>query len=239
MHKITNFTGSAARHGWEKMAPSSFVTSRPSPANVVTDAHVLPASKRPLSGTPHSPSNPTDAGLNLCFNVPFSSNLAGPDGDDILHASPRALDRWLHPEGTPEGTPTYKLPIHARNLETLRQLCREACEGIGHPKLDATVTSSEPKGVSPLQRPSHKGLVTNVCLSGDAETVQNMRGRILKETPLALVCVLSCKLTLRLFLATVVDGRTPRSTRLLAQGTGRANNEYRTRCVPTSTLTRT
>lgn len=185
MHKITNFTGSAARHGWEKMTPAAFGMSRPSPAN--TDGHISPATKRPLNGSPHSPTNPADAVLNLSFNVPFSSNLAGPDGDDILHATPGALERWLHPEGTPEGTPTHKLPVHVRNLEALRRLCRDVCEGTDHPKLEAAVTSSEPKAIPALQRRPLKGLVTNVCLSGDAETVHRMRGKILNETPLAMV----------------------------------------------------
>ncbi|KAI9828239.1 MAG: hypothetical protein M1826_006065 [Phylliscum demangeonii] len=185
MHKITNLTGSA-RHGWERMTPT-FGLSRPS-ANPNPDAAYLPSAKRPLSSSPHSPTAMADAILHLSFNVPFSSNLAGPDGDDILHASPGALERWLHPEGTPEGTPIHKLPVHVANLEALRQLCREVGENAEGKSLEAAVTSSEPKGITALQRRPSKGLVTNVCLSGDAETVHRMRAKILHETPLAMRC---------------------------------------------------
>lgn len=185
MHKITNLTGSA-RHGWEKMTPAAFGMSRPN-VNVNSDSPISPSLKRPLTSSPRSPATPSDGIVHLSFNVPFSSNLAGPDGDDILHASPGAIERWLHPEGTPEGTPTHKLPVHASNVEALRRLCREIGEGSEGRRLEAAVTSSEPKAIPALQRRPLKGLVTNVCLSGDAETVHRMRGKILHETPLALV----------------------------------------------------
>jgi hypothetical protein len=126
--------------------------------------------------------------VTLSFNIPFSSSLPGPAVDDILHATPGASQRWLHPDGTAEGTPVHKLPVHARNVEQLRELCKQLSEGSIGRKLEATVTSSEPKATPSLQRRRVKGLVTNVCLSGDAETVQRMRGKILNETPLALVC---------------------------------------------------
>jgi hypothetical protein len=184
---ISNFTGTA-RHGWEKMTPAAFGMSRPTPPN--GDGPIpSTTNKRPMTSSPQTPSTPGDGVLHLSFNVPFSSNLAGPDGDDILHATPGALERWLHPEGTPEGAPVHKLPVHARNLENLRRLCREICDSTdGGRRLEAAVTSSEPKPIPTLQRRQPKGLVTNVCLSGDADTVMRMRGRILKETPLAMVC---------------------------------------------------
>lgn len=53
--------------------------------------------------------------------------------------------------------------------------------------MEAAVTSSEPKAIAALQRRPWKGLVTNVCVSGDAETVHKMRAKILNETPIALV----------------------------------------------------
>lgn len=144
-----------------------------------------------MAGHPLTPTVPLDTTVNLSFNVPFSSNLAGPDPDDILHASPGGIDRWLHPEGTPDGTPTHKLPVHAANVDALRKLCREISEterdsGSGS-TIEATVTSSEPKALPALQRRPLKGLVTNVCLSGDADTVHQFRARILNETPVALV----------------------------------------------------
>lgn len=127
--------------------------------------------------------------------MPFSSTLAGPDREEIIHATPDALRRWCFPEGTPEGTPTYHLPAHTENVEHLRRLCAAITES-SNGRIEATVTSSEPKSntaatvvPSPLsvqRRP--RGLITNVCISGDGETVHAMRAKILKETPIALVC---------------------------------------------------
>lgn len=189
MHKISSTFGGSARHGWEKMTPAAFGMSRPTPGPT-PDGLNGTALKRPLAAGPQSAESNADNILHLSFNVPFSSNLAGPDGDDTLHATPGAVDRWLHPEGTPEGTPTYQLPVHTQNLEALKRLCRQMSEVDFHGrKVEAAVTSSEPKPIPALQRRPLKGLVTNVCLSGDAETVHRMRGRILHETPLALVCV--------------------------------------------------
>jgi hypothetical protein len=184
MHKLGNITGSA-RHGWEKMAPMGFGMSRPGPPNM--DVPVRPSLNRPLGSAPISPATPLDSTVHLSFNVPFSSNLAGPDGDDILHASPAALERWLHPEGTPEDTPTHKLPVHVQNVEALRKLCRDMCEGNESRHLEAAVTSSEPKTLPSLHQRPLKGLITNVCLSGDRDIVQRMRGKILTETPVELV----------------------------------------------------
>lgn len=177
MHKITNFTGQA-RHGWERMTPT-FGMSRP---HQDMASHVF---RRPPGPPPITPSTPGDSTVNLSFNVPFSSNLAGPEPDEVLHSTPGAFQRWTFPEGTPEGTPIHKLPVHANNVDALRKLCRQISETSGG-RIEATVTSSEPKAVASLQR-RPQGLVTNVCISGDSEVVQKMRARILKETPIALV----------------------------------------------------
>ena len=143
--------------------------------------------KRPsLNGQPISPLTPVDTVVNLSFNVPFASNLIGPDVEEILHASPKALERWTFPEGTDEDTPIHRLPVHHQNVEQLRRFCRVLSEGnVG--RVEATVTSSEPKAILELQRRPLKGLVTNVCVSGDADTAHKMRAKILNETPIALV----------------------------------------------------
>lgn len=178
MHKISNFTGQA-RHGWERMTPA-FGMSRPH-----TDMATSQSLRRPHGAPPMTPPTGIDPIVNLSFNVPFSSNLAGPDPEDILHASPGAIQRWTFPEGTPEGTPIHKLPVHASNVEALRRLCRHISESSGG-RIEATVTSSEPKAVPSLQR-RPQGLVTNVCITGDGDTVRKMRARILNETPISLV----------------------------------------------------
>lgn len=185
MHKITNFTGQA-RHGWEKMTPSMGfgMSNRPHPQQ---DISITPPLKRALGGTSMSP-NPAVPGhlVNLSFNVPFASNVPGPEKDDILYSSTGAFQRWTHPEGAAEDTPNHALPVHIRNVENLRSLCKQISESSGE-RIHATVTSSKPKPVPGMQRGPLTALVTNVCISGDAEVVHKMRARILNETPITLV----------------------------------------------------
>jgi hypothetical protein len=180
MHKITNFTGQA-RHGWERMTPAAFGMSR-----FHQDMSTLQPLRRP-QGSPGIASQPAaDAGpVNLSFNVPFSSNLAGPDPEEILHSSPGAFQRWTFPPVTEEGTPVHKLPVHVQNEERLRSLCAYISEQSGG-RIQATVTSSEPNAGPVLHRKS-QGLVTNVCISGDAELVYKMRAKVLNETPILMV----------------------------------------------------
>lgn len=178
MHKISNFTGQA-RHGWERMTPT-FGMSRP---HSDMASHSL---RRPHGAPPMTPPTGIDPTVNLSFNVPFSSTLGGPDVDDVLHASPGALQRWTFPEGTLEGTPVHNLPVHTSNVEALRRLCRQITES-SNGRIEAVVFGSEPKSVASLQR-RPQGLVTNVCITGEGETVRKMRARILNETPILLVC---------------------------------------------------
>lgn len=181
MHKISNFTGQA-RHGWEKMTPSmGFGMSRSH-----NELPVTAPLKRPSTSSAPSPAIPPGTLVNLSFNVPFASNLAGPESDDILYASPGAFQRWTHPEGTPEGTPNYKLLVHVQHVDSLRQLCRDMSDSSGG-AIQASVVSSEPKPIAGLQRGPLRALITNVCLSGEIGIVQKMRGRILNETPISLV----------------------------------------------------
>jgi hypothetical protein len=181
MHKISNFTGQA-RHGWEKMTPSAgFPFSRSN--------HDLPVTapiKRPSTATSAPPVIPPGTQVNLSFNVPFSSNLQGPDPDDIMWASPGAKARWTQPEGTAEATPTHKLPVHAQNVDNLRALCRDVSEQT-EGRVSATVVSAESKPLPGLQRGPLRALVTNVCLSGELEIVNSMRCKILNSTPISLV----------------------------------------------------
>jgi hypothetical protein len=183
MHKISNFTGQA-RHGWEKMTPSAgFPFSRSN--------HEMPVTapiKRPSTANAPPPVIPPGTQVNLSFNVPFASNLAGPDVDDIMYASPGAKARWTHPEATAEGTPPHKLPVHAQNVENLRNSCREVTES-SEGRVAATVVSAESKPLPGLQRGPLRALVTNVCLSGELEVVNQMRCKILNSTPISLACL--------------------------------------------------
>ena len=179
MHKITNFTGQA-RHGWDRMTPAAFGMSRPH-----ADVNASQQLRRPPGPPTGAPQAPVDATVNLAFNIPFASNLPGPEVEDILHSSPGALQRWTYPAGTAEGTPLHKLPVHANNIEALRKLCRQISEQSGG-RLEASVTSSELKAAQSLQR-RPTGQVTNVCISGDGDLVNKMRAKILNETPISLV----------------------------------------------------
>ena len=182
MSRFSNITGQA-RHGLEKMTPAGLM-SRPNQM----DLSITQPIKRPSlnNGQPISPLTPVDTMVNLSFNVPFASSLTGPDIEEILHASPKAMEKWTFPDGTEEDTPVHKLPVHHANVEQLRRLCRVMTEG-SQGRMEATVVSTEPKSIPALQRRPLKGLVTNVCVSGDVETVHKMRAKILNETPIALV----------------------------------------------------
>ncbi|KAF2732141.1 hypothetical protein EJ04DRAFT_441596 [Polyplosphaeria fusca] len=180
MHKISNFTGSA-RHGWEKMAPASgFPFSRTN-----HELPVQPPIKRPSTASAAPPVIPPGTQVNLSFNVPFSSNLAGPDVNEIMYASPGAKARWTHPEGAAEGMPPHKLPVHAQNVDNLRNMCREVTEQTDG-RVAATVVSAESKPLPGLQRGPLRALVTNVCLSGELEAVNQMRCKLLNSTPISL-----------------------------------------------------
>ena len=149
------------------------------------------SAKRPSQPqiAPPTPTIPPGTQVNLAFNVPFASNLAGPDVDDILYASPGAKARWTHPEGAAEALPPpHRLPIHVENVNNLRALCQQltaATGGVVH----ASVVSAESKPLPGIQRGPLRALVTNVCLSGELELVNSMRHEILNRSPIAMVCV--------------------------------------------------
>ena len=154
--------------------------------------HTDMAFRRPHGAPPMTPPTSIDPTVNLSFNVPFSSTLAGPDVEDVLHASPNALQRWTFPEGSsppgsasPDGPQVHQLPVHTSNVDGLRRLCRQITETSAG-RIEATVASSEPKALPSLQRRPN-GLVTNVCVTGDGDTVRKMRAKILNETPIMLV----------------------------------------------------
>lgn len=75
----------------------------------------------------------TKASLNETFDTDLYEHTgvdeyAGPELEDIIYASPGGFARWTHPEGTEEGTPNYKLPVHVQNIENLKALCRQISE---------------------------------------------------------------------------------------------------------------
>ncbi|KAF2089567.1 hypothetical protein K490DRAFT_55160 [Saccharata proteae CBS 121410] len=182
MHKITTFTGQA-RHGWEKMTPSMGFGMSRSHNELPT-----PPVKRPSNAAAVTPTINPGTFVNLSFNVPFASSLAGPDAEDVIFASPGAFARWIRQDDTPDGSPsppTHTLPVHVNNVENLRSLCKHL-SATSNGALEATVVSSVPKALPGAQRVTT--LVTNVCLSGEAEFVRSIRCKILNETPISLRC---------------------------------------------------
>jgi hypothetical protein len=192
MHKLSNFTGQA-RHGWDKMTPAMGF-GRPHHQDMSMPSTNM---KRNMTNqqqqqqhTMQQP-NPQVPGhlVNLSFNIPFASNLSGPDPDSVIYASPGAYARWTHPQNStnPDSLPpNHELPVHARNVDNLRSLCKVITEASSG-QIQATVTSAKPKPVPGMQRGPLNTLVTNVCLSGDSDLVYKMRAKILNETPITLV----------------------------------------------------
>ena len=178
MHKISNITGQA-RHGWERV-PAAFGMSR-----IPQDVPGSQPLRRPAALPNAPPPSSADAVVNSAFNVPFNSNLPGPDPEDVLHGSPGAFQRWTLPSSADDETPVHKLPVHVQNVENLRRLCQQITDTSGG-RVQASVTSSEPKTTSALHR-RPQGLVTNVCISGNGDLTHKMRAKVLNETPISLV----------------------------------------------------
>ena len=157
------------------------------PSPITPRPFSLPSQAQLPSHYPHhptiSPPLPDQGGpLHFCFPIPFRT-IPGPDQDDIILATDRARERWLHPQDTPL-TGTHKLPVHQRNLDNLRKLCRDISEG-GSCK--ASVTVSEPRATMKRKK---RGAVMNVSLAGDPDVVYRVRGQILQSLPVSLVSYL-------------------------------------------------
>ena len=191
MHKISNFvsTGHAQRFSGMGFTRGQPQHPQQQQQQYVPQEHMLNIGKRTVPGMSASPS-PAMLGhlVNLSFNVPFNSTLPGPDKDDVLYSSYGAFQRWTHPDGASSDMPNHALPVHTRNVENLRSLCKQISESSGE-RIQATVTSSKPKPIPGMQRGPLSALVTNVCISGDAEVVHKMRAKVLNETPITLVSI--------------------------------------------------
>jgi hypothetical protein len=173
MNKLTSM-----RH-WP--SPGGFSMSR---ANMGMQAAINPRRVMATQGPPPIAAPPVpDGPIHYSFNVPFASDLAGPNTEDILHATTDAVLRWTHPEEAPDDVPVHELPVHAMNLAQLRQLCRDITSNTM--PVEAHVISATPKIA--------RGHVTTVCLSGAADLVQQTRDTILNHTPLSLVGCSMCR----------------------------------------------
>ncbi|KAI0396373.1 hypothetical protein F5Y17DRAFT_118132 [Xylariaceae sp. FL0594] len=162
------------RHWSDRIQSPNFgMSSRPSMSMNPMNSH----QKAGAPGAPPlSPSPAADPTIHLAFNVSLASDLAGPNTEEILHATGDSVLRWTHPGDAPDDIPIYELPVHTQNLATLQTLCRNLTGG--PLPIEATVN---------LTRHA-KGQVVTVVLSGTPELVHTSRETILKDTPLALRC---------------------------------------------------
>lgn len=176
---MNKLAGMAGMRNWANSDRGFMQMHRPA-GNAMPSAHMMPhpKSQAPHGMAPIQPSSQTDQIIHYSFNVPFASDLAGPNTEDIVYGTRDAVLRWTHPGEAPDNVPVHDLPVHAANVAILRQLCKDLTTG--PLPIEAYVKSSEPKRV--------KGQVTNVCLTGSPELVHKSRETILNDTPLALVC---------------------------------------------------
>jgi hypothetical protein len=169
MNKLANM-----RHWSERMSPN-FGMGRP---NMPMNAMNARRDAATQQANPISSQQVADTPIHYSFNVPFSSDLAGPNTEDILHATADAVLRWTHPEDAPDDVQVHELPVHAQNSNNLKNLCKELTNG--PLPIEAHVITTTP--------PNAKGpQVTTVCLSGSPELVHKSRETILNDTPIALV----------------------------------------------------
>ncbi|KAG6004154.1 hypothetical protein E4U21_001371 [Claviceps maximensis] len=171
MNKLANM-----RHWSERMSPN-FGMGRPNmPLNGLNPHQKNAAQAAGSIGLPQS----ADTTIHYSFNVPFASDLAGPDTEDIVHATTDAVLRWTHPADAPDDVQVHELPVHAQNLANLRRLCLDL--SVGPLPIEAHVVSSSSK--------SGRGQATTVCLSGSLELVNKSRETILNEIPIAMRCTI-------------------------------------------------
>lgn len=170
MNKLAN-----VRQWSEKIGGPNFAMGRP---NVPMNAMNAHPKNTPQAGPSIASPHIIDPTIHCSFRVPFASDLAGPNTEDILHATTDAVLRWTHPEDAPDDVEVHQLPVHAEALNTLRTICRELTSG--PLPIEAYVTSA-PLGNGKV------GQVTTVSLSGSPELVQKSRETILNDTPISLV----------------------------------------------------
>lgn len=167
MNKLANM-----RHWSERMSPN-FGMGRPSvPMNSLSKNVSQP-------GLPLTSPAP-DATIHYSFNVPFASDLVGPNTEDILHATNDAVLRWTHPEDAPDDVHVYELRAHAQNLANLHKLCKDL--STGPLPIEAQVVTTTPNNGKDQQ-------ITTICLTGSPELVNKSRETILNEIPISMVCL--------------------------------------------------
>lgn len=170
MNKLANM-----RHWSERMSPNFGMSGRPNMPGNPMSTH---PKNTPQAGPALANPQVAEATITYSFNIPSSTELAGPNTEDILHSTADAVLRWTHPEDAPDDVQVHELPVHAQNLANLHRLCRDLSNG--PLPIEAHVMSNAPKNGRAQQ-------ITTVCLSGSSELVNKSRETILNEIPIALV----------------------------------------------------
>lgn len=171
MNKLANM-----RQWSERINPTNFSgMGRPNmPMNPLNQPHKNPAQPGLPLTSPHA----ADATIHCSFNVPFSSDLAGPNTEDILHATTDAVLRWTHSADAPDDIGVHELPAHAEGLNTLNKLCRDLTTG--PLPIEAHIRTSNPDASKSQQ-------IVTVCLSGSPDLVHKSREAIYNDLPISLV----------------------------------------------------
>ncbi|PHH54160.1 hypothetical protein CFIMG_002103RA [Ceratocystis fimbriata CBS 114723] len=147
------------------------VPMHPSPMqNATAGTHQMP-----LAITPRNPEF-----VQYSFNIPFTFDLAGPNTEDILHATQDAVMRWTHPAEAPDNVSVAELPVHVEHLRNLDQLCLDLSQSPLPVKAVVETTR-----VNVNNKPSR---TVTVLLSGPPELVQKSRETIMNGTPIAMTC---------------------------------------------------
>ncbi|EEY14636.1 KH domain-containing protein [Verticillium alfalfae VaMs.102] len=173
MNKLANM-----RHWSERMSPN-FGMGRPNmPVNPMNPRRDT-MSQQAASIAMQQPLDAPSPIVHYAFNVPFASDLAGPNTEDILHSTKDAVMRWTHSVDAPDDVQVHELPVHTQNLAHLRKTCKDITNGPF--SIEAHVVSTTPKNAKGSQ-------VTTVCLSGSQEMVQKTREMILNDNQTFLRC---------------------------------------------------
>lgn len=167
--------------GWSErvMNPASFGLGRQNMhqnAQNMGPMGPMPGMNKQMAPMPTQPQ--PDAPIYYSFNIPFASELAGPNVQDILYStSNEAVVRWTHPSHAADDVPVHELPFHTGNLAALRRICDGITQGPLPVEAEVITTVSE-----------KHGLITTVVLYGSTELVYKSRQTILNDLPHSTQC---------------------------------------------------
>ncbi|KAF2668201.1 hypothetical protein BT63DRAFT_414230 [Microthyrium microscopicum] len=174
------------RHGWDMQFGVRH--QQPQSQHPHQQHHEMPRTQSyQRQQTPSITQLPPGVPMSWCFKVPFNNNLAGPEIEKVIYASNGAKERWSHPAGSPEDTPTHRLPVHVQHIEDLQKLCSTMKEQ-ANVEASVTVGRATSLGMVPgLPASQTNNVVANVCLHGPQfDQVRRARQHILNSSPITM-----------------------------------------------------